>query len=266
MLPELQASFAEALLREDARNVASAVVGDGLAPAARVQIYWNHVFSSLTDALEATFPVVCRLVDRRFFGFAADRYIRSHPPTGPCLFEYGATFPDFLVGFPPCADYPYLGDVARLEWAMNAALHAEEGDPIAPAALGSVAPADVGRLVLRLDPSASWLESPWPIDRIWRANQPASNAETSVDLAGGAAWLEIRRRDDVVTMRGLGPSDHAFRSALGRGDTLESLAAMMMAQDAGFDFEAALRSLLDETLITGFALSPPAVDAGNPGR
>ena len=36
----------------------------------------------------------------RFFGFAADRYIHDHLPAGPCLFEYGATFPDFLAGFP----------------------------------------------------------------------------------------------------------------------------------------------------------------------
>ena len=44
-------------------------------------------------------PVVCRLVDRRFFAYAADPYIRAHPPAGPCLFEYGATFPDFLAAF-----------------------------------------------------------------------------------------------------------------------------------------------------------------------
>src|SRR5262245_19117711 len=98
-LPELQAGFARAILREDASDVAAAVVGDGLAPAARVQVYWNHVFSSLTEALEATFPVFCRLVDRRFFGFAADRYIHAHPPGGPCLFEYGGTFPCFLASF-----------------------------------------------------------------------------------------------------------------------------------------------------------------------
>ena len=161
------------------------IVGDGLTSAARVQIYWNHVFTSLTEALETTFPVVCRLVDRRFFGFAANRYIRRHPPTGPCLFEYGATFPAFLASFPPCAGHPYLPDVARLEWAMNLATHAEDSAPIAPATLGRVPPDDVGRVVLRVEPSASWLRSPWPIDRIWRANQPGSDPAGTVDLAAG---------------------------------------------------------------------------------
>jgi hypothetical protein len=73
---------------------------DGLASRARLEIYRHHVRTSLTSVLEATFPVICRLVDRRFFAYAADTYLRAHPPTGPCLFEYGDGFPDFLAAFP----------------------------------------------------------------------------------------------------------------------------------------------------------------------
>jgi hypothetical protein len=256
-LPELQAAFASALLRGDARGVADVILGDGLTPGARVQIYWNHVFSTLTDVLETTFPVVCRLVDRRFFGFAADRYVRSHPPTGPCLFEYGETFPGFIASFPPCAGHPYLADVARLEWAVNAAAHAEDRTPLAPAALEAVAPEDAGRLVLRLEPSASWLRSPWPLDRIWRANQPDADPDATVDLAAGGVTLEIRRGpDDAVTMRPLATGEFAFRAALGAGATLGVAADAGTAADPGFDLPAALRALLDEGLLTGVALTP----------
>src|SRR5262245_29966438 len=103
-LPDIQAGFAAAILREDASDGVPAIVADGLPSAARVQLYRNHVLTSLTETLATTYPVVCRLVDRRFFGFAADAYIRRDPPTSPCLFEYGVTFPDFLASFPPCAD------------------------------------------------------------------------------------------------------------------------------------------------------------------
>ena len=61
----------------------------GSDPAARLAIYRHHVSATLTEALEATYPVVVRLVDRRFFAYAADQFIRRHPPTGPCSSSTG---------------------------------------------------------------------------------------------------------------------------------------------------------------------------------
>jgi hypothetical protein len=260
-LLELQADFAAAILDRDAGAVASLIAPDGLSPAARIQVYGHHVFSSLTEALESTYPVVCRLVDRRFFGFAADRYVRSHPPEGPCLFEYGAIFPEFLAAFPPCAGHPYLADVARLEWAMNLALHAADAAPIAAAVLTQVPPGDVGRLRFRLDPSASWLESPWPIDRIWRANQPEADPEARVDLAAGGALLEVRRRDDIPTLRQMARAEFLFRSALGTGASLAVAVDTALAADSRFDLMAAIRALIEETLLVGFTLSPAKGDS-----
>jgi hypothetical protein len=254
-LLELQADFAAAILDQDADAVASLIAPAGLSAAARIQVYRHHVFSSLTDALESTYPVVCRLVDRRFFGFGADRYVRSHPLEGPCLFEYGATFPEFLATFPPCAGHPYLADVARLEWAMNLALHAEDAAPIAAAMLGQVPPGDVGRLTFRLDPSASWLASPWPIDRIWRANQPEADPQARVDLGAGGVLLEIRRWDDVATFRQLERAEFAFRSALGAGASLATAADTALRAEPRFDLTAAIRALIEEELLIAFTPS-----------
>jgi Putative DNA-binding domain len=252
-LPKIQAGLVAAILRDDATGVAPAIEADGLAPEARIQVYRNHVLSSLTEMLASTYPVVCRLVHRRVFGFVADAYIRRQPPTGPCLFEYGATVPAFLASFPACADYPYLGDVARLQWAMNAVLHAKDATPIAPAGLASVPPEDVGRLTFQLDPSAVWLYSPWPVDRIWRANQPDAADDVPVDIGAGGVRLEIRRQaDDLVTTRRLELAEFAFRSALGAGASLETAADTAMTEDPGFELTEALRALLGEALLVGF--------------
>ena len=175
-LRELQAAIGTAMLGGDAGAAAREIEPDGLAPEARLEIYRHHVLTTLTSALEATFPVICRLVDRRFFAYAADTYVRAHPPAGPCLFEYGDSFPDFLAAFPPCRDLAYLPDVARLEWAMSAALHAPDVDAMDPACLAHVAAEDMPRLTFAVDPSVSFLASPWPVDRIWRANQDEDGA------------------------------------------------------------------------------------------
>ena len=165
-LRELQAAIGTAMLGGDVGAAAREIEPDGLAPEARLEIYRHHVLTTLTSALEATFPVICRLVDRRFFAYAADSYVRAHPPAGPCLFEYGDSFPDFLAAFPPCRDLAYLPDVARLEWAMSAALHAPDVDAMNAASLANAAAEEMPRLTFALDPSVSFLASPWPVERI----------------------------------------------------------------------------------------------------
>src|SRR2546425_8674290 len=92
-LRELQAGFRAALLAGDERGVAPDVVDDGVNASARLAVYRHHVRTSLTAALEATFPVVCRLVDWRFFGWLADCYVRAHPPAGAGPFRVRARPP-----------------------------------------------------------------------------------------------------------------------------------------------------------------------------
>ena len=246
------------VLGGDAEPVAREIAGDGLDAAARLGIYRHHVFATLTAALKATYPVVCRLVDERFFAYAADCYIREDPPAGPCLFEYGATWPQFLAGFPPCRPHPYLPDVARLEWAMNAALHAPNSAPLDRARLGAVPAEDLPRLTFRLDPSLSLLASPWPVDLIWRANQDGAGAEPAVDLSGGTVHLEVRRVGDDVTIRALDAVSYAFREALHAGHALERAAAVALAIDPCFDLTRAIHELIAAEILTGFPLSETA--------
>src|SRR6201997_2862916 len=166
MLLELQMRLRRAVLGGDTAGIVAAIHGDGLDPAARVGIYRNHAFATLGAALQGNFPVVCRLVDERFFAYAAHEYLREHPPHSRCLVEYGADFADFLAAFAPCKALPYLADVARFEWAPILAGTVREAAPLPPQALAAV-PADKAAYVaLRLQPSVRYLGSPWPIDAI----------------------------------------------------------------------------------------------------
>src|SRR6266849_7764268 len=157
-LRDLQSAFLRAMLGPDEPQLLEAIVGDGLLHTARLQMYRHHVLTSLTEVLQVTFPVICRLVDERFFRYAADAYIRQSPPEAPCLFEYGAHFAAFLAAFPPCRALVYLADVARLEWALNVALHAEVRMPLDPTELGGLAPYDMAQLTFQFDPSVTLLD------------------------------------------------------------------------------------------------------------
>ena len=158
-LLELQMQLRRAVLGGDTAALAAAISGDGLDPAARLQIYRNHAFGTLGAALEGAFPVVCRLVDKRFFAYAAHEYLREHPPHSRCLVEYGADFPDFLAGFEPCADLPYLADVARFEWGLDMAATMREAAPLPIEALAAVPRENAACLALHLQPSVGYFAS-----------------------------------------------------------------------------------------------------------
>jgi hypothetical protein len=253
-LRELQSAFLHAMFGPDEPQLLETIVGDGLRPAARLQIYRHHVLTSLTDVLQTTFPIICRLVDERFFRYAADAYIRQHPPEAPCLFEYGAHFPAFLAAFPPCRDRAYLEDVARLEWAMNMALHAAAGAPLDPTELGGLAPHDVAQLTFQFDPSVTLLDSPWPIDQIWRVNQADAEVHAPIDLNEGRAALEIRRWKDDVCFRRLDPTIYTFRTTLAAGQALAMAAEAALEASQEFDCVAALHELLTDGVVIGFTL------------
>ncbi|HYB10833.1 MAG TPA: DNA-binding domain-containing protein [Alphaproteobacteria bacterium] len=256
-LGKVQRNFRDAILNDAEDGIAGLILDDGLTPAERLAVYRNNVMASLTAALKETFPVICRLVDERFFDYAAHEFIRSRPPQQPCLTTYGADFPAFLGKFPPCVELVYLADTARLEWLMHEAATAAEAAPLAPSALGAFAPEDTGRLVFHLHPSIRHLASPWPIDRIWRENQADAEGEGSIDIGAGGVRLELRRRGMDVVYRRLAPASFAFRRALARGETLERAFELASGEDGTppFDLAAALAELFRDEAVVGLAIA-----------
>lgn len=251
-LHELQAAVRGVLLGAESGAVAALVDDDGLSAEARLDIYRHHVLATLTEVLEAAFPVVCRLVDLRFFRYLASVFLREHPPDGPCLFEYGDEFPAFLGRFEPCRHLAYLPDVARLEWAIHRAVHAEEAAAVDPERLRELDAEQLAHLRARPDPSMSWLASPWPVDQIWRAHQPGREHEGPVSLHDGGVRLEIRREGEDVTLRPLDASTFALRRTLAEGHDLATAAAAALAVDPDVDLARAVRDLLDERIAVEF--------------
>lgn len=244
-LREIQREISRYLLGGPDAQAAECVAHDRLEPARRLQIYRNHLRISLREALAAAFPVVARLVGPDYFAAAARRFVESHPPRQPVLTEYGAAFPDFLVTLPNAPDY--LRDVARLEWAINESAMAPEATPLTPDSLASIIEAGFHELPFDPHPATRLVVSAYPIDGIWRANQPGSDDEV-VDLGAGGAALLIWRRDGEVQFRRLSPAEHRFVAALVERNTIGRAAASALDEDPYFDLSAALAALLREPI------------------
>lgn len=242
MLHEIQRDFSRYLLGGADDRLAASIRFDRLAPGRRAQIYRNHLRISLNEALGATFPVTAKLVGPDYFAAATRRFIEAHPPMQPVLAEYGAEFPSFVETLPHAP--AYLGDVARLEWAMNLAFHAPEATALAAAALAAQPPED---LRLQPHPASRLLVSDYPVHRIWQANRPGAAAET-VDLNEGGVALLIWRRGGGVLFRALDAASHRFIAALFAGASLRRAAGLTLDSDPLFDLAASLAQLLGEPI------------------
>jgi hypothetical protein len=260
-LREVQRAFRRALLEDEAGALPALIVADGLAVRERLGVHRNNLFASLTAVLRDSFPAVCRLVDERFFAYAAHEFIRHAPPARAVLAEYGAGFAAFLADFPPCRDLAYLADVARLEWLMARAATAVEIEPLAAAALAGIAPDDAPHLVLWLHPAFGFLASPFPVERLWRANRRDGAPAAPIDLGEGGVRLEVSRRGAEVVMRPLDAASFAWRQALARGGTLEAAAARALHDAPGFDLANALGDLFRDGAVAAIELPAVAGDA-----
>ncbi|HTZ80441.1 MAG TPA: DNA-binding domain-containing protein [Stellaceae bacterium] len=258
-LATLQARLHAAILGRDAGDLDDLVAADGLSAEERLEVYRNNTFVSLKTVLKDAFPAICRLVDERFFLYAADEFIRAFPPQQACLSAYGEGFPAFLASFPPCAHLPYLADVARLEWLMRRAAQAPDAPPLPASALAVVSEIQMAELSFRLDPSLGLLASPWPVDAIWRANRQGSEPH-AVDLDIGGVRLEVRRILDEVVMRPLDPAPFAFRSSLALGEPLADAAEAALALDPDFDLATGFADLFREGAVTAFDRGREATD------
>jgi hypothetical protein len=256
-LPELQHLFLQALLTDNEAAISALepeIATGALTPRDQLAVYRNNVLASLTAALRETYPVVDRLVGEPFFAFTAREFIAVHPPLRAELSDYGDTFPAFLATFPPCRDLVYLADTARLEWLMNVARYAVDVAPASASCLAATAADDATRLVFQFHPACGYLASAWPVDRIWRANQPASQDE-SVDLDAGGVRLEVSRRHDGIVFRALDDAAFEFRKRLASGVPLGIALEYALAVRSDFPAPDALAALFGSGLVVAVTRS-----------
>ncbi|MCF2870103.1 DNA-binding domain-containing protein [Octadecabacter sp. G9-8] len=213
---------------------------DGVQATKRFDVYRNNVAVSLTDALETAFPVVNKLVGTDFFRAMAGVYLRAHPPTSPVMMFYGSDMPDFLAAFAPAQSVPYLPDVARLELALRHSYHAADATPMAPDALGQIAPDTLPNVTFTFAPSVHLIASKYPLHSIWWANTHGGEVSKS------AQPTLITRPEFDPAVDALTPQQAAVLAALIAGDPL---GAALRHGGADFDLGTLLGLLLSRNAL-----------------
>jgi hypothetical protein len=255
-LPDIQARMMDALLlRGGAAAIALVRPTAWLSARQRLQVYRNNMAESLIAALAAVYPVVARLVGTGFFRHAAKACVSAHPSRSGNLQDFGGEFPGFLRAYRPAGQLPYLPDVAALEWAVHRAYHEAELPGLTLQRPAQVPAAQQAGLRLRLQPCARFVESRYPVLRIWQANQPeARDDESTISLDEGGVNLLVVQHALEIEFRFLGPAESRWLCALADEASLADATRRALDVDPSFDLMAVLARHLGHGLFT--ELSP----------
>ncbi|WP_353643103.1 DNA-binding domain-containing protein [Mesorhizobium sp. WSM2239] len=248
-LERLQNTIAQTVLGRPHSGVSSLVSAGRGNPYRRLRIYENNTRASLTATLIAVFPVTVRMVDERFFRYAASEFIRRDPPSEPRLVRYGADFPNFLRTFEGLAEMPFVAETARLEWAIAEALDAASLPPLTLATLDGDASGAAPELALQ--PSLRLVISHWPVLSIWSAHQNGASPAMTESWERRAERIALWRQGDTIRFLGLSSAQFSFRYSLKMGLGLEKAVSRSLTHEPMFDVLGALVSLFGDGLVTG---------------
>jgi len=262
-LADQQRAFAAAVLDPALPAPDGVVDPAGRTCPKRFGVYRNNVIAGLIEALQDSFPAVCRLLGEQYFRAMARLFVTAHPPRSPVLLEYGGGFPEFIAAFEPTATLPYLAEVAHIERAWLEAYHAAEApsfDQAALRTLGTMVPERVGELRFTLHPSLRVVRCRYPALTIWRMNV-ADGVPGAVDLAAGGEDVLVVRPGADVEVRALPAGGARLLAALGNGRCLSEAVRIALPRCAPDELSMHLAGLLRSGAFTA-AEAGTAADAG----
>jgi hypothetical protein len=180
----------------------------------RLCIYAAGYRARIGEALAESFPALAHLLPSSGWREMVSRYIAARPPLSYNLNDAAACLPDFLRGDKLGAVFPFVADLAELEWRLVRAFHAEGASALDPAEVASVS-AEASDLVLRFQPAVAIVESRWPIHALWKAS------ETPIE----AIDIEIEARPQVVLIYRVGFEARCELIDEGQGRAIAALLA-----------------------------------------
>jgi hypothetical protein len=219
-----------------------------------LQAYTDHADAAARRALAVSFPTVLALLGADTFGLLARYFWRTAPPEQGDLAMWGEALADGIASHPDLAEWPYLADCARLDWALAQLERAQDvGCDLASVHL--LGQCDPGAVRLELQPGCMALSSAYPIATIWQSHQSVSPAEPAaqrfaparVALAHGRGeYALVWRRGWRGQVQTIDAASARFVHAIQATPRETSLAQALELAGPEFAFDAWLVQALQE--------------------
>ncbi len=213
------------------------VTVQGQPAAHRVMLLHHNILSIISMVIRMHHPVVEILIEPEPFQAAIKAFYKAHPPSKACMSAYGEMFSVFLETHPLTQNYPFLPDLARLDWLLSQSrrrLPWSDDDPGTNAAL-------TDNTTLCLASSLMVAEFSYPVDLI----RNAVLANTPIDWTPAHTGLAIWSLDQESASHHISPQIVIFLQALLDGKSAQqAYADAVIGQD-----EATVKRLISAQVI-----------------
>ena len=204
--------------------------------------------------LAAAYPVLAQLIGETSFAPLARHFWRQQPPQRGDLACWGAGLADFLEAETQLASEPFLGDVARIEWALHLATGAADVKADLPS-LALLSGDDEGGVTLALAAGTSVMASAYPVASITNAHlhgEPTLADAAACLHAGRGEFALVWRQGFRPRLMSVSAAEYMLIRGLLDGWSLEAALEKACAEDMpAFNFGDWLALSAHNGLVTG---------------
>ena len=190
--------------------------------AARIAVYENNYIQIVAGTLRNIYPTIEQLVGDVCFLSLARSYARTHPSNSGDLQSFGQAFPQLLDAIYSTTENAYLGDVARLEEAIDDCQTKQYLPAMNEAGFQQWLEAEHPCTALVPNPSFHLVRSAYPILSIWRAHR--DDDFSGVSARPDPQRVAVVRSHDDAQLTLVGETGAALIDALARhADPVDAL-------------------------------------------
>lgn len=260
-LADLQRQMADALQSPEAvhQDLLAQIKSDRFSAAERFQVHQNNVRLSLTDSVVDSFPVSASFIGEDFFRGVARAYVQAGAPTDPRLSEYAPAFADFWMTFEPAQDYAFIGDLIRLEAAIDRVQELPRaypaGDDVWAEFLAELSTdgSDIAQFEIGVCGSAAHIESVFPLLELWLVATGQMDAD-DLDMDQQARhFIVLNVEGDVIFHEVENTVLEFYQALLKDGNLLAAYQAVIeQNQDETINLETLLIEIFQKRILTQF--------------
>lgn len=250
-LAKIQRDFRQFVLGHGHQDFLRHIKPTGHSREARLDIYYNNVFSTHFRSLANKYPLVFSIVGHSTGRAMASAYIEASLPCTASLEDWGGGFISFIQRCEASAIWPYLGDVARYEWAKHIAYCAPEDPVLTPTDMPQLIAQDQEGPRFHFQESCqlmAFAHSLEPIIALCQSSQDPDPSETA-PFSPEPSYALIFKHEGVIKVHWLTPALFAFVNRLKEGQDMEVAYAAAQVIEPQFDAREAFCFLLSNPIL-----------------